>query len=271
MEHSIEIITSTRPNPGQIKAAILDFDGTLSTLRHGWEDVMEPLMVEMICGPDHKDDGTVRKSVQEYIKESTGIQTIHQMNWLARQVEHFHFHQERHDGWWYKNEYNTRLMKQVSQRIADVESGQKKPDDFLIAGARQFLQGLKDRGITIYIASGTDHRDVVREAEILKLSGDFALVRGAPEHMISCPKEAVIQMILQEKALQGPQLLLCGDGKVEIALGVKNQTCTLGVASLEGPRCGVNPEKRVRLIQVGAQAIVGDYLDPQVIYEYYGM
>ena len=271
MEHSIEIITSTRPDPGQIKAAILDFDGTLSTLRHGWEDVMEPLMVEMICGPDHKDDGTVRKSVQEYIKESTGIQTIHQMNWLARQVEHFHFHQERHDGWWYKNEYNTRLMKQVSQRIADVESGQKKPDDFLIAGARQVLQGLKDRGITIYIASGTDHRDVVREAEILKLSGDFALVRGAPEHMISCPKEAVIQMILQEKALQGPQLLLCGDGKVEIALGVKNQTCTLGVASLEGPRCGVNPEKRVRLIQAGAQAIVGDYLDPQVIYEYYGM
>lgn len=59
MEHSIEIITSTRPDPGQIKAAILDFDGTLSTLRHGWEDVMEPLMVEMICGPDHKDDGTV--------------------------------------------------------------------------------------------------------------------------------------------------------------------------------------------------------------------
>ena len=112
---------------------------------------------------------------------------------------------------------------------------------------------------------------MVREAEVLKLSGDFALVRGAPEHMISCPKEAVIQMILQEKALQGPQLLLCGDGKVEIALGVKNQTCTLGVASLEGPRCGINPEKRVRLIQAGAQAIVGDYLDPQVIYEYYGM
>ena len=51
MEHSIEIITSTRPTPGQIKAAILDFDGTLSTLRHGWEDVMEPLMVEMIYCP----------------------------------------------------------------------------------------------------------------------------------------------------------------------------------------------------------------------------
>ena len=112
---------------------------------------------------------------------------------------------------------------------------------------------------------------MVREAEVLKLSGDFALVRGAPEHMIACPKEAVIQMIFQEKALQGPQLLLCGDGKVEIALGVKNQTFTLGVASLEGPRRGVNPEKRAKLIQAGAQAIVGDYLDSQAIYEYYGM
>lgn len=270
-EHGLEIISPHRPAPGQIRAAVLDFDGTLSTLRYGWEKVMEPLMVEMICGPNHRDDGSIRSLVQEYIGESTGIQTIYQMNWLADQVEKWNFHPERHDGWWYKNEYNTRLMQQVSQRIADIESGRKKPEDFLIAGAREFLQGLKERGITIYIASGTDHQDVVREAGILNLSGDFALVCGAPEHQMACPKEAVIRMILQEKGLHGSELLLCGDGKVEIELGVENNAFTLGVASLEGLRRGINPVKRAKLIRAGAQAIIGDYLDAQAVYEYYGM
>ena len=35
---------------GKIRAAIFDFDGTFSTLRHGWERVMGPLMLEMISG-----------------------------------------------------------------------------------------------------------------------------------------------------------------------------------------------------------------------------
>lgn len=33
-----------------IKAAVFDFDGTISTLRCGWEEVMEPLMLECISG-----------------------------------------------------------------------------------------------------------------------------------------------------------------------------------------------------------------------------
>ena len=33
-----------------VRAVLFDFDGTISTLRCGWEEVMQPLMVEMISG-----------------------------------------------------------------------------------------------------------------------------------------------------------------------------------------------------------------------------
>ena len=61
-----------------IDAVVFDFDGTLSSLRSGWEEVMEPLMCEYIPGePDE-----VKELVKKYIDESTGIQTIHQMRCL---------------------------------------------------------------------------------------------------------------------------------------------------------------------------------------------
>ena len=66
----------------RLDAAVFDFDGTLSKLRAGWESVMEPLMCEHIPG----DAEEVRALVRKYIDESTGIQTIFQMRWLAEEI-----------------------------------------------------------------------------------------------------------------------------------------------------------------------------------------
>ena len=56
-----------------IKAAVFDFDGTISTLRCGWEEVMEPLMLECISGEKKASDELVRE-VRDYIDRSAGIQ-----------------------------------------------------------------------------------------------------------------------------------------------------------------------------------------------------
>ena len=63
---------------GPVRAVLFDFDGTISTLRSGWELVMKPLMLEMIAGGMDWDDALERE-VDAYIDESTGIQTILQM------------------------------------------------------------------------------------------------------------------------------------------------------------------------------------------------
>ena len=34
---------------GQVRHALFDFDGTISVIRRGWETIMIPMMLEMIC------------------------------------------------------------------------------------------------------------------------------------------------------------------------------------------------------------------------------
>ena len=71
-----------------VRAVLFDFDGTISTLREGWPEIMAPMMVEMIAGPTEPTDA-LRAEVAAYIDRSTGIQTIHQMAWLAETAARF--------------------------------------------------------------------------------------------------------------------------------------------------------------------------------------
>jgi len=257
---TMEIIKKNHRPQGTIRAAVFDFDGTFSTLRCGWENVMRPLMLEYISGGQGYDQ-TLEETVDAYIDSSTGIQTVYQMQWLAEQVEKAGFGRPERDAWWYKDEYNRRLMEQVDTRIARLESGEDQPEQYLVAGAVAFMKALMAAGIEVYLASGTDHKDVVHEATVLGVADCFTEIKGAPERKAACSKEAVLKMILEEKKLSGEELLLVGDGKVEIALGVECGAYTLGAATDEVNRCGINPVKRERLIKAGADVIIGDFAD----------
>lgn len=254
-----------------ITAALFDFDGTLSTLRHGWEQVMEPLMLEMIAG-DAPVSGTLEQEVRAYIDDSTGIQTIHQMKWLAEAVKRYGLNTKAPtDPWELKAEYNRRLMEQVEVRRQGVARGIKKPEDYLMAGSLPFLDALKDHGIRIFIASGTDQADVQAEAEALGVAAYADAVQGALPGMEDCAKEATIHRLIQEEGLQGDALAVIGDGKVEIALGNAIGARTLGIASNEEARQGIDPVKKVRLEKVGAKKIAGDFLDLQPLLGWLGL
>ena len=230
---------------------LFDFDGTISTLRHGWETVMEPLMVELLG----EGSETV---VRAYIDESTGIQTILQMEWLAEEVKS-RFGSAK-DSWDYKTEYNKRLMETVTKRRQSIADGTAKRGDYLIAGSEKLLQALHSRGVTLMVASGTDDPDVKAEVEALGLSKYFSAVSGAPLDKKSCPKEGVIRSLLQS-GISANKLAVVGDGKVEIMVGREFGARTLGLASNEESRCGVNPVKQKRLEAAGADLILGDFLD----------
>ncbi len=259
-ECGLERIKPDHAPQGSIRVAIFDFDGTFSTLRCGWEKVMRPLMLEYISGGQGYGAELERK-VDEYIDSSTGIQTVYQMQWLVEQVEAAGFGRPERDAWWYKDEYNRLLMEQVDTRIARLEAGIDKPEQYLVAGAVDFLKALKEAGVEVYLASGTDHKDVVHEASVLGVVDYFTEIKGAPERQAACSKEAVLKMILEEKDLPGECLLLVGDGKVEIALGAQCGAYTLGAATNEETLHGVNPIKRERLLKAGADVIVGDFTD----------
>lgn len=263
----IEKLTEKRP--AKVTAALFDFDGTISTLRCGWEKVMQPMMVEyiMACGKDNEED--VKALVDAWIDESTGIQTIFQMKWLTQQVA------ERGgnalDPWDYKAEYNRRLMLDIDIKKQQLNDGTVSPDEYLMAGSVEFLKALKANGVSIYVASGTDHPDVVTEAKALGVYELFDEIAGAPLHEENCSKEAVLKRLISDHGLTGSQVAVCGDGKVEIMLGRDAGAFAIGLASDEPARQGVNPIKRERLIKAGADIITGDFLDKDELLSMMGL
>ena len=264
------VLLTEKPKVNTVKAAVLDFDGTLSTLRCGWEEVMGPMMVEFISGgkADGKTLEKIEKEVARFIDESTGIQTIAQMKWLRDTVVSYGLNENApSDIWEYKAEYNRRLMENVMKRRKSVENGSVPREKYLIGGAEEFLKLLKAHGVEIYAASGTDTVDVRAEAKILGLDGYFTAIEGAEPHSENCSKEAVIASLLEKnKGERG--MFVCGDGKVEIKLGAEAGALALGIASNEEIGEGISEAKFERLKAAGAHAIIGDFLDIKEIEEW---
>ena len=256
-----------RTTLGNVKHAVFDHDGTISTLRQGWEQIMEPMMIKAILGEKYETaDETLyhktRKRVRDYIDKSTGLQTIIQMEALVEMVGEFGCvpREKILDKSGYKQIYNNSLMQMVNQRIARFNSGQLDINDYTIKGAVQFLNILRQKGIKLYLASGTDRQDVIKETKVLGYADFFdGGIYGATGDITKYSKKIVIEKIMSENNLAGPELLVLGDGPVEIRESRRRDGIAIGVASDEIRRHGLNMEKRTRLIKAGAHIIVPDF------------
>lgn len=250
-----------------IRHAVFDNDGTISTLRQGWEQIMAPVMVKAILGErcataDETLYRKVRDRVLEYIDQSAGVQTLVQMEALVGLVREFGVvpPEKVLDRFGYKKLYNDALMETVRERIARLRRGQLDASDFTIKGAVAFAQSLRQRGVTLYLASGTDHADVEAEARALGYAELFnGGIYGAAGDIDSCSKKMVLDRIMAENQLRGPELAVFGDGPVELRECRKHGGIALGVASDEIRRHGLNPQKRTRLIKAGADLVVPDF------------
>jgi len=256
------------PRRLRLRHAVFDHDGTISTLRQGWDEVMGPMMIRAILGerPEQAEEALYRRveeRVREYIDRTTGIQTLAQMKGLQAMVREFGLVPEERilDEHGYKAIYNRQIMERVDARLARLRRGELGVEDFTIKGAVSFLEELRLRGVRLYLASGTDQQDVEREAAALGYAGLFAgHIYGARGDLNHEPKRVVLERILREigdKAIG--QVLTFGDGPVELRETRKRGGLAVGVASNEERRYGLNPDKRARLIQAGAHLIVPDF------------
>lgn len=269
----IEIITDGL-QLGHIEHAMFDHDGTISTLRQGWEAIMEPVMVKAILGPRYMDaDETLYHKVvdasRDYIDKSTGIQTIQQMEVLVEMVRQFGCVPEDQilDKWGYKRIYNDALMELVGARLAKFTRGELNVYDYTVKGAVEFLKMLRARGVKLYLASGTDHEDVVAEATALGYADLFeGRIYGAIGDVSKYSKKMVVDRILKENKLTGIQLAAFGDGPVELRETKKQGGIAVGIASDEIRRHGLNAEKRARLVKAGADIIVPDFSQAKALF-----
>ncbi len=266
-DDNIEVRNHRIPR-GRFRSVLFDFDGTLSLIREGWPNIMIPMMVEIIreTGSDES-LREVYEVVEDFVMRLNGRQTIYQMIQLADEV--------RQRGGKplqpieYKRRYHALLGEHIKTRIAALESGQLTPAKATVPGSHSFLAQLRERGLTLYLASGTDLPFVRREAELLQLTPFFGPhIYGALDDYENFSKKLVIDQILAEHQLQGDELLAFGDGFVEIEEVKRVGGVAVGVASDEVNRCGISEWKRERLLRAGADLIIPDYRKGEELIKY---
>ena len=98
-----------------------------------------------------------------------GRQTIYQMMQLADEVR-------RRGGTpleplAYKHRYHDLLMERIDRAASRaLQAGPAKAADWTVPGSHALLEELRRRGVTLYLASGTDLKYVRHEADLLGLS-----------------------------------------------------------------------------------------------------
>lgn len=276
----IEITGDEAPAGLAIAHAIFDHDGTISVLREGWEKIMEPMMVKAILGPVYAtaDETTYHKvinRVRAFIDSTTGVQTLVQMQGMVRLVTEFGFvpKAEILDEHGYKAIYNRALLELVRQRLGKFERGDLTVDDFAIKGAVAFLTHLHQRGVKLYLASGSDEGDVIAEAKALGYAHLFeGRIYGAVGDVAKEAKKIVMDRILNAVGAANVQRMAAfGDGPVEIREINKRGGLAVGIASDEVRRFGLNTTKRSRLIRAGADLVIPDFSQPAPLYDILGV
>ena len=254
--------------------AIFDNDGTISTLREGWEKIMEPLMVRTILGPgwktaEEKLSVMVKERVQDYVEKTTGVQTLVQMQGLVEMVREFGIvpASEVKTATGYKEVYDEELLALVSGRLAKLRRGELCVEDYTIKGAIPLLMALKAAGVQLYLASGTDETDVRAEADALGYASLFeGRIYGATGNVNVEAKRIVLEGILSEIGDRAAHALVTfGDGPVEMRETERRGGRAVGVASDEVRRFGWSMRKRARLIQAGADLVVPDFSQWQTL------
>ncbi|MDP8243482.1 MAG: HAD family hydrolase [Candidatus Hinthialibacter antarcticus] len=254
----IEIIHAL-PDQRRLRHVLFDFDGTLSLIREGWQDIMNPMMLEFLTETGAREsEEELTLIIKEFVARLTGKQTIYQMIELKEQIEKRGGTAK--DPLEYKYIYLDRLWERIKHRVEGLRNGKSQPVDFLVPGSYEFLDALKEQGAKLYLASGTDHQFVVDEAEALGLTSYFQThIYGAVDDYKKFSKKKIIEHIIKENNLSGAELLAVGDGYVEIENCKEVGGFALGVASDEAGRIEVDEWKRNRLIQAGADFIVPNF------------
>lgn len=255
------------PRPG-ISHVLFDFDGTLSLIRQGWPEVMVPMFTEVLPALPGETDADRGRLAFEDIMRLNGKQTIYQMMQLAARIRERGG--EAKEPLWYKHEYLRRLDLRIKDRIDGLRQGTIPADDLLVHGARRLLENLKDRGLPVYLASGTDEIFVKQEAELLGLTPYFGRrIYGAQDDFKTFSKKLVIERIIRENGIRGEQLLSFGDGYVEIENTREAGGLAVAVASDEANNGSgrMDEWKRERLSGVGADVVIADFRDAAPLLE----
>jgi phosphoglycolate phosphatase len=253
---SIEVLNPSM-HRGKIRCALFDFDGTISLIRRGWQEIMVSMMVEILV--DLKTGRPVdecKSVVADFVTDLTGRQTIFQMIRLCEIISEWGGSPQ--DPTDYKSRYDTLLLNHIRVRRAGLSDGSLSSSSMMVPGSGQLLHNLVDRGIELILASGTDLKYVLEEAELLGVAHYFdGQIHGALPNYHSFSKRTLVK-----------KLVGFGDGFVEIEETHQVGGVAVGVASDEDACEEADQWKRTRLVAAGADIIVPGFREQELMVDY---
>lgn len=255
----IERIGNRLPRPSA-RAVMFDFDGTVALVRAGWMPIMLDMMMETLgkLGSNH---AALRAEAEDYVARFTGMDTLHQMSAFAEHVRLLGG--KPLPAAQYKADFIASLEHERTERLRAVRSGDRPASDLLVPGTVELLQALRLRNVRVYLASGTAHEDIVYESGVLGIAELFDGIYGSgPDRMT---KRELLKWIIGS-GLRRNEVLTFGDGRVELEETKAVGGIAVGVATDEESGClEVDAKKRGWLIDAGADYIIPNYLDEDVI------
>ena len=256
---------------GRIRHALFDFDGTLSLLRAGWQEVMETYFCEILTATapttprsEHTDN------CRELITRLTGRQTIYQAMELEQQV--------RATGTTplpaarYKAEFQHRLHRRIDHRLLEpcASAASPRPDTWspvpssCCAASTRWVSPATWQAAPIFPMS-LRRRSFSGCPVFFTADEGHGRIHGALREHANFSKRLVIERIVAQNGLSGPELVAFGDGFVEIEETRRAGGVAVGIASREDGGTGCDPWKARRLQDVGAHLLVSDWLQSDLL------
>ena len=260
----IEVINPDFPR-GPFRAAVFDFDGTLSLLRRNWQDVMIPMMVEILAATGTSETREqLREVIEDFVVRLTGKQTIYQMMRLADEIKARGG--EPLEPLAYKHQYHDLLWAQVESRVDAVRARRVEPAARLSDGR---LDGVKtcvpaaDRATAFVVTTASGLALVDARAPGVTIEPQIATT-GAPHGLVTfsgAPAAALEEERQRgEEAAQEDAAHVAHEdlGRVAVPPQEAHRRPDHGPAE-DGELAGAGPEEQVQVVgEAGVPRDVGE-------------
>ncbi|GHT11193.1 hypothetical protein FACS1894170_04430 [Planctomycetales bacterium] len=264
---SIEIVGLERPNKTP-KAALFDFDGTVSILRAGWHEILTNYFVSVLkttpkgqalyqTNPAAEDE--LAQLSKRAFEPNIGKIPLMQFYTLVELVKEYGGQPKAPEA--YMAEYYRSLLALVAKRHEQLHNG-LDPNELLLTGTVEILAMFRRRGVKLYLVSGTEQDFVREDCELLRITEYFdGGVFGGTADIEASSKRSMITKIITDNGIDGGELISFGDGQTETREVKAVGGFVVGVASNEDTRDGIDQWKRRQLIEAGTDWVIPHFED----------
>ena len=201
------------------------------------------MMVEWLLEtPDHESEAELTTVVTEYVTRLTGKQTIYQMIQLAEEISKRGG--QPHDPLVYKHAYLDRLWERIEDRVAGLKAGTDRAGRMMVPGAGRCWRRCANAACAATWHPAPTSRTCSTRPRRCRLRPTSPASTARWTTTSAFSKKLLIERIIAEHGLSGPEFVAFGDGYVEIEDTVHVGGIGVGVATNEAERAGIDEWKR---------------------------